>query len=194
MTATLHTVRLAPLAVPPSGEPSASLFDARVVSPAGARHVLLTADPSTAPQDGRPGPGFEDEHLVLDLTEPTALRWRRQADVLHLGLLPAAGIGARLTGVLSAHPGCAVVTAERRGGAVLVLTRTGARLVLRPAPGAHRTDGAPTLPLALGSLVHAWLAAGRAPAELDRLGPCDRLGTCDRFRRTGRRDALRERG
>ncbi|MFJ7246399.1 hypothetical protein ACIQWA_17340 [Kitasatospora sp. NPDC098652] len=188
MTAVLHTVRLAPLAAPPSGRPPASLFDARVVSPAGARRVLLTADPPAAPHDGRPRPGFEVEHLVLDLTEPTALRWRRQADVLHLGLLPAADIGARLVEALSAHPGCAVATAERRGGAVLLLARTGARLFLRPAPGARRTDGAPALPLALGSLAHAWLAAGRALTELDRFGPCAR------FSRTGRRDAPRERG
>ncbi|MFF2079498.1 hypothetical protein ACFVXG_32680 [Kitasatospora sp. NPDC058162] len=187
MTAGLHTVRLTPVADPPDGGAPATLFDARVVSPAGACHGLLATAPPVALHD-RPGPAFEDEHLVLDLTEPTGLCRRRQADVLHVGFLPTGDDGARLTGVLSAYPGCAVATAERRGGAVLLLARTGGRLILRPAFGAHRTGGAPTLPLALGSLAHAWLAAGRALTELDWFGPCDR------FRRTGRQDVLRERG
>ncbi|MFI9360957.1 hypothetical protein ACIG5E_07825 [Kitasatospora sp. NPDC053057] len=193
MTAVLHTVRLAPLTGPPSGGPSAALFDARVVSPTGARHGLLAAGPPTAPRRDRPGPGFVDEHLVLDLTEPAGRRWRRQADVLHLGLLPAAHSGARLAGALSAHPGCAVATAEHRSGAVLLLARTGAPLLLRPGRGAHH-PGAPALPLALGSLAHAWLAAGRALTELDRsdwfgAAACRTGGvTGGRLRRPGRRD------
>ncbi|MEU1286172.1 hypothetical protein [Kitasatospora sp. NPDC005856] len=145
------------------GGSAAALFEARVTSAAGVHHGLLAADPSAAAE--RPGPGFVDEHLMLDLTEPGGLRWRRHADVLHLGPVPAADVHARLAGLLAAHPGCAVATAEHRPGAVLVLARSGARLVLRASGPA----GEPVPPPALGSLAHAWLAAGRALGELDRV-------------------------
>ncbi|MFJ4191205.1 hypothetical protein [Kitasatospora sp. NPDC089509] len=167
MSAALHTMRLTPV-----GAPAAMLFEARVVSAAWVGHGLLATDPaatapvstasvSTAP-GGRPGPGFVDEHLVLDLSRPGGLRWRRQADVLHLGLLPAAEAHGRLAELLSAHPGCAVATAQHRTGTVQLLARTGARLVLR----ASQPPGSSSLPLVLGSLAHAWLAAGRALTEL----------------------------
>ncbi|MFJ8476617.1 hypothetical protein [Kitasatospora sp. NPDC094011] len=162
MSAALHTMRLTPV-----GAPAAMLFEARVVSAAWVGHGLLATDPaatnpgSTAPGD-RPGPGFVDEHLVLDLSRPGGLRWRRQADVLHLGLLPAAEAHGRLAELLSAHPGCAVATAQHRTGTVQLLARTGARLVLR----ASQPPGSSSLPLVLGSLAHAWLAAGRALTEL----------------------------
>ncbi|MFJ9446057.1 hypothetical protein ACIRRH_29995 [Kitasatospora sp. NPDC101235] len=165
MTAALHTVRLVPVGPSAYGGSTTALFEARVMSTAGIRHGLLAADPaSTAPEE-RPGPGFVDEHLVLDLTEPGGFRWRRHADVLHLGPVPAADVHARLAKLLSAYPGCAVATAEHRPGAVLVLARTGARLVLQASGPA----GEPVPPPALGSLAHAWLAAGRALGELDRI-------------------------
>ncbi|MFF4383273.1 hypothetical protein [Kitasatospora sp. NPDC001547] len=198
MTAALHTVRLVPVggsAGPGSpgrdgssacggsshrggsvacGGSAAALFEARVMSTTGIHRGLLAADPawptsSASPASpvpgGRSGPGFVDEHLVLDLTGPGGLRWRRHADVLHLGPIPAAGAHVRLADLLSAHPGCAVATAEHRPGALLVLARTGAWLVLR----ARGPAGGPLPPSALGSLAHAWLAAGRALGELDRI-------------------------
>lgn len=185
MTAALHTVRMVPVG-PGAGGPGvsgpgaggaggngpgagggsgAALFEARVTSTAGVHHGLLAADPPATAAAERPGPGFVDEHLVLDLSEPGGLRWRRHADVLHLGPVPAADVHARLAELLAAHPGCAVATAEHRPGAVLVLARSGARLVLRASGPA----GEPVPPQALGSLAHAWLAAGRALGELDRV-------------------------
>ncbi|MFJ6616871.1 hypothetical protein ACIQOW_04705 [Kitasatospora sp. NPDC091335] len=168
----------------------ATLFEARVVSTTGVRHGLLAADPadpaSTLP-DGSPGAGFVDEHLVLDLSEPEGFRWRRHADVLHLGQVPAPDVHARLAAVLSAHPGCAVATAEHRTRTVLVLARTGARLVLRSCAPA----GEPVPPPALGSLAHAWLAAGRALTELDRVSAagCHCPGSgWSRLTSRGRRD------
>ncbi|MFF2543921.1 hypothetical protein ACFVUY_15295 [Kitasatospora sp. NPDC058063] len=165
MTAALHTVRLAPVRPGAHDGSATTLFEARVTSTTCVRHGLLAADPAATAAAERPGPGFVDEHLVLDLTEPGGLRWRRHADVLHLGPVPTADAHARLAGLLSAHPGCAVATAEHRPGAVLVLARTGERLVLRASgPG-----GGPVPPPALGSLAHAWLAAGRTLDELDRV-------------------------
>ncbi|MBD0691381.1 hypothetical protein [Streptomyces sp. CBMA123] len=160
MTSGPHTVRLAPVA----GSP-AVVFEAVVVSPAGVRHGLLVADRPRPDLGDRPGPGFVDEHLAADLTEPAGFRRRRYADVLHLGPFPGADLHARLAGVLTAHPGCALATAEDRTGAVLLLARTGARLVLR----ACAPPGGPVPPPALGSLAHAWLAAGRRLTELTRV-------------------------
>lgn len=165
MTAALHTVRLVPLGPVASGGSAAVLFEARVTSTTGVRHGLLAAARPSAAGEARPGPGFVDEHLVLDLTGPGGFRWHRQADVLHLGPVPAEDAHARLAGLLSAHPGCAVATAEHRPGAVLVLARSGARLTLRTCG----PTGEPVPPPALGSLAHAWLAAGRALTELDRV-------------------------
>lgn len=70
--------------------------------------------------------------------------------------------------MLRAHPGCAVATADCGAGAVLVLARTGGRLALRLRDG----TGSPRSSwqrLAVGSLAHAWLAAGRALAEITTL-------------------------
>ncbi|MFD4657425.1 hypothetical protein ACFWP2_17585 [Kitasatospora sp. NPDC058444] len=184
MTAALHTVRLVPVGSGAGGPgaggsgpgspgarggSAAALFEARVTSTAGVHHGLLAADPPATAAAERPGPGFVDEHLVLDLTEPGGLRWRRHADVLHLGPVPAADADARLAELLAAHPGCAVATAEHRPGAVLVLAQSGARLVLRASGPASGPAGEPVPPPALGSLAHAWLAAGRALGELDRV-------------------------
>ncbi|MFJ2862017.1 hypothetical protein [Kitasatospora sp. NPDC087314] len=166
MTATLHTVRLVPAGgPPPTADRAVTLFEAHVSSPAGVRHGSLTTRPPSGAHPGRPCPGFVDEHLALDLTDPEGFRWRRHADVLHVGLLPASDLLARLVGVLSAHPGCAVTTAEHRAGTVLILARTGTRLIVRPARGTHHPS-APALPLTLGSLAHAWLAAGRALTDV----------------------------
>ncbi|MFD5464445.1 hypothetical protein ACFWIQ_16710 [Kitasatospora sp. NPDC127059] len=177
MTADLYTVvRLAPVV----GSP-AVVFEALVVSPAGVRHGLLVADRPGPDGYDRPGPGFEDEHLAADLTVSAGFRRRRQADVLHLGPLPTADLHVRLAEVLSMHPGCALATAETRTGAALLLARTGARLVL-PAPGpvggpvgdpaggpAGGAVCAAVRSLTLGSLAHAWLAAGRRLTELTRI-------------------------
>ncbi|WP_316520397.1 hypothetical protein [Kitasatospora brasiliensis] len=178
MSAAVHTVRLTPVAGPgtePGVRWAAALFEARVSSLPGTLHGLLAAEPTAGA--GPAGPGFEDEHLALDLTRTPPKRWRHQADVLHAGRLPAGGVLARLREVLAAHPGCAVATAEHRTG-VLVLGRSGAPLVLWPA-GA---SGGPLPPLALGSLAHAWLAFGRRLAELSRvdvLGRVDGLSRVD---------------
>ncbi|MFB6892879.1 hypothetical protein ACFCX4_26605 [Kitasatospora sp. NPDC056327] len=160
----LHTVRLAPVGGPmPSAGASGPLFEVRVHSPAGLWHGLLTGRPGPGRSGGAPALPFVDEHLALDLAGPDAARWRRHADVLHLGptTLGDGPVPARLAAVLRAHPGCAVATADGRAGTLHVLSRTGGRLVLRPRPG----SGGPPLAaqrLAVGSLAHAWLASGRA--------------------------------
>ncbi|MER5355387.1 hypothetical protein ABT093_34315 [Kitasatospora sp. NPDC002551] len=165
----LHTVRLVPADGPsPSAGTAGTRFEARIHSPAGVCHGLLV---SRSPA-GRPGGpltrAFVDEHLAIDLADPDAARRRRHADVLHLGATAPGRARERLAAVLRTHPGCAVATADGEGGTLLVLARTGGRLVLRPRPG----DGAPPSPaqrLAVGSLAHTWLAAGRTLAELTTL-------------------------
>ncbi|MGW2546841.1 hypothetical protein ACWC5I_39725 [Kitasatospora sp. NPDC001574] len=167
--AALHTVRLAPAdGLAPSAGAPASLFEARVHSPAGFCHGLLTSCLRSDP-DGDPlARTFVDEHLALDLTDPDAGRWRHHADVLHLRAPDPRQALARLAAVLRAHPGCAVASAECGGGSFLVLARTGGRLALRLRPG---TGGPPSSwpRSAVGSLAHAWLAAGRALAEITTL-------------------------
>ncbi|MFI2611390.1 hypothetical protein [Kitasatospora sp. NPDC018619] len=170
MNAALHTVRLVPVGSsayggPAYGSSATMLFEARVTAALGVHHGLLATVPASTRPGERSGPGFVDEHLVLDLAEPGGLRWRRHADVLHLGPVPRADARARLTELLSTHPGCAVATAEHRPGAVVVLARNGDRLVLRTSAPAEGS----VPPTALGSLAHAWLAAGRALTELHRV-------------------------
>ncbi|MFC5668407.1 hypothetical protein ACFP3U_36300 [Kitasatospora misakiensis] len=152
----LRTVRLAPAdGPPPSAGAPGTRFEARIHSPAGVCHGLLTTL-----RPGRPAAlrGWVDEHLALDLTIPGATRWRHHADVLHLGPSGAVRARERLDAVLRAHPGCAVATAEDADGALLVLARTGGRLTLRaPSPGPRS---------AVGSLIHAWLTAGGALTDL----------------------------
>ncbi|MDH6703891.1 hypothetical protein P3T27_000592 [Kitasatospora sp. MAA19] len=174
MTATLHTVRFVPVGgSPPTADRAATRFEAQVSSHAGVRHGSLTARRPSGAHPGRPCPGFVDEHLALDLTEPEGFRWRRHADVLHVGLLPAADLIARLAEVLSAHPGCAVTTAEHRAGTVLILARTGSRLIVRPARGTQNPS-TPAPSLTLGSLAHAWLAAGRTLADVTGINAAGR--------------------
>ncbi|MFE4972541.1 hypothetical protein ACFRAR_10505 [Kitasatospora sp. NPDC056651] len=165
MSAALHTAWLVPVGSAVGDGSATTLCDALVTVGPGVHHGLLaTCSASTASEEW-PGPGFVDEHLVLDLTEPGGLRWRRHADVLHLGPVPEADVHARLAELLSAHPGCAVATAVHRPGTVVVLARNGDRLVLRASAPA----GGPVPPPVLGSLAHAWLAAGRALTELRRI-------------------------
>ncbi|MFE7559316.1 hypothetical protein ACFU74_06410, partial [Kitasatospora sp. NPDC057500] len=111
---------------------------------------------------------FVDEHLALDLADPHAARWRHHADVLHLGTTAPGRARERLAAVLRAHPGCAVATADGEGGTLLVLTRTGGRLVLRLRPGGSGPPS-PAQRLAVGSLAHTWLAAGRTLTEITTL-------------------------
>ncbi|MEV7783150.1 hypothetical protein [Kitasatospora sp. NPDC088351] len=164
--AALHTVRLTPAdgLVPSAGLP-ATLFEARIHSPAGACHGLLTSCLPPDPGADQPRRAFVDEHLALDLTGPDAARWRHHADVLHLGTATPEGALEQLTEALRTHPGCAVVTADCGAGTVLVLARTGGRLAMRLRDG---TSGPRSSwqRLAIGSLAHAWLAAGRGLAEL----------------------------
>ncbi|MER7704510.1 hypothetical protein ABTX81_16670 [Kitasatospora sp. NPDC097605] len=147
MTA-LHTVRLAPAGA------GRTHVEARIHSPAGVCRGLLAGG-------GPLARAFVDEHLALDLADPDAARWRHHADVLHLG----AAAPGRLAAVLRAHPGCAVATADGEGGTLLVLARTGGRLLLRPRPGPSGPPS-PAQRLAIGSLAHSWLAAGRTLAEI----------------------------
>ncbi|MFJ4090765.1 hypothetical protein ACIPYS_04220 [Kitasatospora sp. NPDC089913] len=152
-----RTVLLAPVdgPTPSTGEPGRSV-EARIRSSAGVRcGLLLTVDRTAGPVVPRP---FVDEHLALDLTAPGATHWRHHADVLHLGRTGRARARERLSAVLGALPGCAVATADDADGTLFVLARSGGGLVLRtssPVPG-----------LVLGSLAHAWLAAGGRLAEL----------------------------
>ncbi|WP_405003900.1 hypothetical protein OHV13_05585 [Kitasatospora purpeofusca] len=154
--AAFRTVLLTPVDGPPpsAGVPGTG-FEARVHSPAGVRSWLLT----TVRTVESPAPrSFVDEHLALDLTAPGAARWRRHADVLHLGRTAPVRARDRLSAVLRAFPGCAVATADGTDGTRFVLARTGGRLALRTSP--------PAPALVLGSLAHAWLAAGGALTEL----------------------------
>ncbi|MDY0816762.1 hypothetical protein [Kitasatospora purpeofusca] len=152
-----RTVLLTPVDGPPpsTGVPGSTGFEARIHSPAGVRSWLLTTVRPVEPTALR---SFVDEHLALDLTAPDAARWRRHADVLHLGRTGPGGARDRLSAVLRAFPGCAVTTAVDPDGTLFVLARTGGRLVLRTSP--------PTPGLALGSLAHAWLATGGSLTEL----------------------------
>ncbi|MEV6977945.1 hypothetical protein [Kitasatospora sp. NPDC093806] len=159
----LHTVRLAPAdGLAPSAGAPAALFEARVHSPAGVCHGLLTSRRPTAPHS------FVDEHLAVDLTDPDAAHRRHHADVLHLGTTTSGRAVDRLTAVLRTHPGCAVATADCGSGVLLVLARTGGRLALRLRAGGGRAPAAWQRP-AVGSLAHAWLAAGRTLAEITAL-------------------------
>ncbi|MFF8774159.1 hypothetical protein [Kitasatospora sp. NPDC015120] len=161
----LHTVRLAPADGPaPSAGAPGPHVEARIHSPAGVCHGLLATRPPAGRSGGPLSRVFVDEHLALDLADPGAARWRHHADVLHLG----ATAPGRLAAVLRAHPGCAVATADGAGGTLLVLTRTGGRLTLRPRPGSSGPSS-PAQRLAAGSLTHAWLAAGRTLGELTAL-------------------------
>ncbi|MFF2349915.1 hypothetical protein ACFVVL_09055 [Kitasatospora sp. NPDC058115] len=161
----LHTVRLAPADGPaPSAGAPGPHVEARIHSPAGVCHGLLATRPPAGRSGGPLSRVFVDEHLALDLADPDAARWRHHADVLHLGTAAP----GRLTTVLRAHPGCAVATADGEGGTLLVLTRTGGRLTLRPRPGSSGPASSAQR-LAAGSLAHAWLAAGRTLGELTAL-------------------------
>ncbi|MEK2489173.1 hypothetical protein WN990_06385 [Kitasatospora purpeofusca] len=154
--AAFRTVLLTPVdgPTPPAGVPGTG-FEARIHSPAGVRSWLL----STVRPVGSPAPRpFLDEHLALDLTAPGAARWRRHADVLHLGRTGPVRARDRLSAVLRAFPGCAVATADGTDGTRFVLARTGGRLALRGSPSAPGP--------VLGSLAHAWLANGGALTEL----------------------------
>ncbi|MEV0190940.1 hypothetical protein AB0I39_20670 [Kitasatospora purpeofusca] len=150
-----RTVLLAPVDGPPSTGVPGTGVEARIHSRAGVRSWLLTTVRPVEPAARR---SFVDEHLALDLTAPGAARWRRQADVLHLGRIGPGRTRSRLSAVLQALPGCAVATADGTDGTLFALARTGGRLVLRtssPVPGT-----------VLGSLAHAWLATGGTLDEL----------------------------
>ncbi|MFE7190032.1 hypothetical protein [Kitasatospora sp. NPDC057595] len=168
MTA-LHTVRLAPADGPaPSAGAPGTHFEARIHSPAGVCHGQLASRLPAGRSGGPLTRAFVDEHLALDLADPDAARWRHHADVLHLGAAAPGPARLRLAAVLRAHPGCAVATADGEDGTLLVLARTGGRLVLRPRPGSSGPPSAAQR-LAVGSLAHTWLAAGRTLAEITTL-------------------------
>ncbi|WP_441248468.1 hypothetical protein [Kitasatospora sp. McL0602] len=108
------------------------------------------------------GREFVDQHLNVCLTGDG--RWRRLADVLHLGL-PGRGRGrSRVVAAhvaalaLARHPGCAVAAVGTADGAVTVLCATGQSFVIR-LPAEHSPG---RNAFAIGSLTHAWLAAGAA--------------------------------
>lgn len=155
----------APGAGPMDVRRTAVLFEAQVSSAVGTVHGLLAAELPAGSGPAAAGPGYVDEHLALDLTRTSAARWHHQADVLHAGRLTTDGVLARLRAVLATYPGCALATAEHRAGALLLLARDGAPLVLQPA----RAAGEAVPPLAVGSMAHAWLTLGRRLAELARV-------------------------
>ncbi|MFF7637827.1 hypothetical protein ACFZB9_32475 [Kitasatospora sp. NPDC008050] len=131
--------------------PDRSGLLAQLEPPAGADAAPLLAQlTGAAPYRG---PGVVDEHLSVDLAGPGG---QEVADVLHGG--PGfAGCEAEL---LAAHPGCLVVAVGRTDGSVRTRL-AGADLCWRPL--LHERP----LPAALlGSLLHAWLVAGLAPAAL----------------------------
>lgn len=93
---------------------------------------------------GDPPPGA---HLVVDEREP-------EERLLELGDIVLCD-GDRLADTLARYPGCDLVAAEQSPGETLVLRRDGTRLRLSGADaGTH------------ASIVYAWLADGRSPAEL----------------------------
>ncbi|MFB8059411.1 hypothetical protein [Kitasatospora purpeofusca] len=150
-----RTVLLTPVDGPPSAGVPGTGVEARIHSPAGVRSWLLTTVRPVGPAARR---SFVDEHLALDLTAPGAARWRRHADVLHLGRTGPGRARDRLSAVLRAYPGCAVATADDADGTLFALARTGGRLALRTSPPVPGID--------LGSLAHAWLATGGTLNEL----------------------------
>jgi hypothetical protein len=92
-----------------------------------------------------PSPGT---HLVADECEP-------EERLLELGDIVFCHGDDRLAETLARYPGCDLVAAEHTPGETLVLRRDGTRLRLSGAEaGVH------------ASIVYAWLAAGRRPAEL----------------------------
>ncbi|OQD57004.1 hypothetical protein BM536_006535 [Streptomyces phaeoluteigriseus] len=85
---------------------------------------------------------------------------------------PPAGARSRVAHLLVRHPGCltAAVPEPGRGCWVGVRGGSGGIRYARPETGEFTDRAAPLL---VASLVHAWVAAGRAPAALRSIGPAD---------------------
>ncbi|MDX3572152.1 hypothetical protein [Streptomyces sp. ID05-47C] len=83
--------------------------------------------------------------------------------------LPA-GARSRVGHLLAGHPGCLAAAVAEPGGGCWVGVRRGAGGVIyaRPETGEFADHAAP---LMVASLVHAWVAAGRAPDALRSVAP-----------------------
>jgi hypothetical protein len=82
------------------------------------------------------------------------------------GTARPAVVAARLTSVLGRYPGCAVAAASADAGTCMIAARFGTVVSLAICGPA---DDPRLRALACGSLVHAWLCAGRELAGLDPL-------------------------
>lgn len=140
-------------------------WTARIVPAAGRARLLWLAAPGRGVRE-RPAPGATDEHVSAALTTPRGHGLQPYADVLHADLhdLPCRPDHAlrRAADALRRYPGCAVAAVGGDDG-LAVLTRTGECVRLR---GGRRSCWRPAV---IGSLVHAWIAAGRAASELRTL-------------------------
>ncbi|MFJ4695397.1 hypothetical protein [Streptomyces sp. NPDC088766] len=83
-----------------------------------------------------------------------------------------AGARSRVAHLLARHPGCLAAAVPEPGTGCWVGVRGGPHGVryARPDTGDF-TDRA--APLMAAALVHAWVAAGRAPAALRSIAPAD---------------------
>lgn len=137
---------------------------AQVASTAdSARLVRLTATAQERQADAIRS--LADEHLSIGLTTRCDERLQPHADVLHEHRLwGRRDAELRAADTIWRFPGCAVAAVGYLDGLV-VATRTG-KSVQVSRVGGHGCEAA-----VIGSLMHAWLATGRAAADLLTVAP-----------------------
>jgi hypothetical protein len=128
---------------------------------------LRTALPS-APADT----GVQELHLRACLDHGTPEAWLHCADVLYVHRECTGE--AETARALRTYPGCAVCVGAIAGERLAAAVRHRARVLL--LSGSSRRRLTPAGCAAIGSALHAWLAAGHCPASLRGVGVnCDPL-------------------
>ncbi|MFF2806086.1 hypothetical protein ACFVT2_02705 [Streptomyces sp. NPDC058000] len=125
-----------------------------------ARAWLLVCREAPGRGPVRPaGDGVPDVHLWADPDGGPGGHWAEFADVLVTRTaLPPGAARKRARALLARHPGALVAVVPHTAGGCVVAVR-GAPVVWCAGPGA-RPSRPPVPPCLVGSVLHAWLAAG----------------------------------